>query len=50
MANHYYPGAEEIAAAVLEMLDQQPLKQIVTMELQSDLAKDLPDRSFAGPF
>lgn len=50
MANHYYPGAEEIAAAVLEMLDKQPLKQIVTMELQSDLAKDLPDRSFAGPF
>ena len=50
MANHYYPGAEEIAATVLEMLDKQPLKQAVKMELQSDLAKDLPDRSFAGPF
>lgn len=50
MANYYYPGAEEIAATVLEMLDKQPLKQAVKMELQSDLAKDLPDRSFAGPF
>lgn len=50
MANHYYPGAEEIASAVLEMLDKQPLTQTVTAKLQSDLAKDLPDRSFAGPF
>jgi pyruvate/2-oxoglutarate/acetoin dehydrogenase E1 component len=50
MANHYYPGAEEIASAVLDMLDKQPLTRIVTAKLQSDLAKDLPDRSFAGPF
>lgn len=50
MANHYYPGAEEIAATMLEILNKQPLKQTVKMELQSDLAKDLPDRSFAGPF
>lgn len=50
IANHYYPGAEEIAVTVLEMLGKQPLKQTVTLELQSDLARDLPDRSFAGPF
>jgi len=50
MANHYYPGAEEIASAVLEMLDKRSLTQTVKEELQSDLAKDLPDRSFAGPF
>lgn len=50
MANHYYPGAKEIAAAVLEMLDKRPLTQTVLAKLQSDLAQDLPDRSFAGPF
>lgn len=50
VANHYYPGAEEIAATVLDMLDRQPLKEAVMQELQNDLAKDLPDRSFTGPF
>ncbi len=50
LANHYYPGAEEIASIVLEMLDKQSLTQTVRAKLQSDLAKDLPDRSFAGPF
>ncbi|MDD1620217.1 MAG: alpha-ketoacid dehydrogenase subunit beta [Methylococcaceae bacterium] len=50
VANHYYPGAEEIAAKVLDMLDRQPLKEAVMLELQNDLAKDLPDRSFTGPF
>jgi acetoin:2,6-dichlorophenolindophenol oxidoreductase subunit beta len=50
MANHYYPGAEQIAAAVLDMLDKPQLQAIVNSELQSDLAKDQPDRSFVGPF
>ena len=50
IANHYYPGAEEIAVEVLEILDKQPLIESVKKELQSDLAKDQPDRSFIGPF
>lgn len=50
VANHYYPGAEQIAAAVLDMLDKPHLQAPVNEALQSDLAKDQPDRSFAGPF
>ena len=50
IANHYYPGAEEIAVAILEILDKRPLIEQVKLELQTDLAKDQPDRSFVGPF
>lgn len=50
MANHYYPGAEEIAAVVLEMLGKPELTALVSKDLQSELAKDQPDRSFVGPF
>lgn len=50
LANYYYPGAEEIAIAVLESLDRRPLIETVRRELESDLAKDQPDRSFVGPF
>lgn len=50
LANQYYPGAEEIADTLLGMLDEHALKPIVKTELQTDLAKDLPDRNFVGPF
>jgi len=49
-ANHYYPGAERIAEAALELLAQRPLMDTLRRQLQSDLAKDQPDRSFVGPF
>ncbi|OAH96595.1 acetoin dehydrogenase [Methylomonas methanica] len=49
-ANHYYPGAEQIASAVLDMLDKPELIESVNRDLQSDLPKDQPDRSFVGPF
>lgn len=49
-ANHYYPGAEEIAVAVLNALNQPQLTELVKQQLQSELAKDQPDRSFVGPF
>ncbi|OAI06619.1 alpha-ketoacid dehydrogenase subunit beta [Methylomonas methanica] len=49
-ANHYYPGAEQIASAVLAMLDKPELIESVNRDLQSDLPKDQPDRSFVGPF
>ena len=49
-ANHYYPGAEQIACAVLEMLDKSELRGSVIGDLQSDLPKDQPDRRFVGPF
>ncbi|MCQ8119237.1 alpha-ketoacid dehydrogenase subunit beta [Methylomonas rosea] len=50
VANHYYPGAEQIASAVLDMLDRSELTESVIGALQSDLPKDQPDRSFVGPF
>lgn len=50
VANHYYPCAEQIAATVLEMLDKPQLMTTISRELQSDLAKDQPDRRFVGPF
>ncbi|MGZ4999870.1 MAG: alpha-ketoacid dehydrogenase subunit beta [Methylomonas sp.] len=50
VANHYYPGAEQIAAAVLEMLDKPEVIELVKRDLRSDLPKDQPDRSFVGPF
>lgn len=50
VANHYYPGAEQIASAVLEMLDRAELIEPAIGTLQSDLPKDQPDRSFVGPF
>ncbi|WP_020484838.1 alpha-ketoacid dehydrogenase subunit beta [Methylomonas sp. MK1] len=50
VANHYYPGAEQIASAVLEMLGRSELTASVIGALQSDLPKDQPDRSFVGPF
>jgi pyruvate dehydrogenase E1 component beta subunit len=50
VANHYYPGAEQIASAVLEMVGRSELIDSVIADLQSDLPKDQPDRSFVGPF
>lgn len=50
VANDYYPGAEQIASAVLEILDKSELTESVIRDLQSDLPKDQPDRSFVGPF
>lgn len=49
-ANHYYPGAEQIGSAILEMLDRSDLIEPVIGALQADLPKDQPDRSFVGPF
>ncbi|MBD9355054.1 alpha-ketoacid dehydrogenase subunit beta [Methylomonas albis] len=49
-ANHYYPGAEQIACAVLDMLAKSEFIESVISDMQSDLPKDQPDRSFVGPF
>ena len=50
LANHYYPDSQNIAEAVLEILNKQPLKESVLKKLQSELPKDQPDRNFVGPF
>ncbi|MBS3964056.1 MAG: alpha-ketoacid dehydrogenase subunit beta [Methylomonas sp.] len=50
LANDYYPGAEHLAAAILEILDRRPLITSVCRSLQSTLARDQPDRYFVGPF
>ncbi len=50
LANHYYPGAEQIVAAILDLLDRRSLMESLRGPLQTDLAKDQPDRSFVGPF
>ena len=49
-ANHYYPGAEDIAVTALEMLGRRDLIDSVRQQLHSDLPKDQPDRRFVGPF
>ncbi len=50
VANQYYPGAEQIASTVLEMLGKPEFIELVNRDLQPDLPKDQPDRSFVGPF
>ena len=50
LANHYYPGAAQIAATALTMLGLDDLRDAVAAELASDLPADQPDRRFVGPF
>ncbi len=50
MANDYYHGAEEIAKTVVKMLEKPVRDSDLVKNFTNALPKDVPDRSFAGPF
>ncbi|MCP4701388.1 MAG: alpha-ketoacid dehydrogenase subunit beta [Gammaproteobacteria bacterium] len=52
LANEYYPGADHIAAKVLEMIewkDQRAKTEIINGLVRPE-PRDVPDYSFTGPF
>ncbi|MGD2118529.1 MAG: transketolase C-terminal domain-containing protein, partial [Chromatiales bacterium] len=50
LADHYYAGAEHIAAAVLDMLKIEYQQEQLDRELVRTEPRDQPDRDFTGPF
>jgi pyruvate dehydrogenase E1 component beta subunit len=48
LADHYYPGAREIAEAVLAMLESS--RVLPPEKISHQTWRDVPDPSFTGPY